>query len=438
VNNYAALPLGSALGQTFGNLLEVVIATLLLDRLARLRSLRGEVGRVGRVLIAVAVGTAVSATIGSISLRFGGVISGSALPQVWRTWWLGDFSGALLVVPLAVAWSRPLNPRPTRRSLLEGAFAFSAVVLLSAVGWSTNDPLSYIVFPALIWCAFRLGPRGATLAVLVAAGFAVWAATHYMGPFHVFSLSRRVLETQLFIAIASLSTQVLAAVARERETFAKRLWASRARLVEAADTERRKLERNLHDGAQQRLTGLMVRLHLASETDAKTPAKTEAALQLARAELALAIDELRVLAHGKHPAVLMEQGLGAAILDLAERSPIRTVVRAVPPGRLPETIEATGYYVIAEAVTNAQKYARASTIEVGAEITGGRLRVEVQDDGVGGAVETGGSGLEGLRDRVEAVGGTFDVRSTESGTRITATIPVTPIGSFRSGAARTW
>jgi signal transduction histidine kinase len=434
VNNYAALAIGPALGQTLGNLLEVVVATLLLERLARLPSLRGAVGTVGRLLIAIAVGTAISATIGSLSLRLGGVISAAAHPEVWRTWWLGDFSGALLVVPLALAWIRRSSSPPARRVLLEGALAVGAVVVLSEVAWSINPPLEYIVFPALIWSGFRLGPRGATLAVFVAAGYAVWATTHYAGPFHVHSLSRRVLETQAYIVLASLSAQVLAAVVRERETFARRLWASRARLVWASDTERRRLYRNLHDGAQQRLAGLMVRLDLASEAAEDAPAATRGALHSARAELALAIDDLRELAHGDHPALLTEQGLAAALLDMAGRSPIPTEVRGLPAGRAPEVAETTAYYVIAEAMTNAQKYARASTIGILAETSGGLLHVEVQDDGAGGAVETQGSGLEGLRDRVEAVGGRLDVHSSADGTRISAAIPTDPVRSHARSA----
>src|SRR5205823_5317169 len=234
---------------------------------------------------------------------------------------------------------------------------FAAVAASSELAWRTSRPLTYVVFPLLIWTAFRLGPRGATLAVLIAAGFAVWATTHYTGPFQTHSLSRGVLETQLFIAVASVSTQCLAAVVCERERFARRLWASRTRLVEAADTERRRLERNLHDGAQQRLSALMVRLNLAAHETGPPPQKV---LEAATAELAATIDELRGLAHGDHPAVLTERGLATAIDDLAQRSSVPTQVIAVPARRLPRSAETTAYYVIAEAVANAQKHARPS------------------------------------------------------------------------------
>jgi signal transduction histidine kinase len=424
VNNYSALPPGSALGQTIGNLLEVLVATWLLRRLARGRSLNADVGGVCRTLTAIAIGTAISATVGPLSLWLGGVVATGALPRVWRTWWLGDFSGALLVVPLALSWVPPRE----RGRWVELTLAIIAVVASSALAWGTNQPLTYIVFPALIWTAFRLGPRGATLAVLVAAGFAVRATTHYTGPFSTHSFSRGVLETQLFIAVASLSTQCLAAVVYERERFAQRLWASRARVVRAADTERNRLQRNLHDGAQQRLAALMVRLQLAADAAAnEPPAHTQAALRAAQAQLAVAIDELRELAHGKHPVVLTERGLAAAIADIATRSAVPAEVLKVPARRLPDAMETTAYYVVAEAVANAQKHGRPSAIRVSADTVDGALQVEVEDDGIGGAVESPGSGLEGLRDRVEAAGGIFEVDSRAgAGTRIVASIPEVP------------
>lgn len=424
VNDYSKLPFASALGQSFGNLLEVVVATLLLQAVARRRSLSGEARGVWGILVAIAAGTAISATIGSLSLWLGGVVASPALARVWRTWWLGDFSGALLVVPLALAWFRP--PDVLRKwKLGEAVLLLAAVAAASELAWGTSQPLTYIVFPVLIWTAFRLGPRGATLAVLIAAGFAVWATTHYTGPFQTHSLSREVLEAQLFIAVASVSTQCLAAVVCERERFSRRLWTSRARLVNAADTERRRLERNVHDGAQQRLSALMVRLKLTAEGTGPPPDK---ALEGATAELAAAIDELRELARGNHPARLTEQGLAAAIVDLAKHSSVPVEVLALPAQRPPRSAETTAYYVIAEAVANAQRHAQPNQIRVSAAVSGGLLRVEVRDDGVGGAVESPESGIEGLRDRVEALGGTLDLYSPiGGGTTITARIPETPV-----------
>jgi signal transduction histidine kinase len=168
-----------------------------------------------------------------------------------------------------------------------------------------------------------------------------------------------------------------------------------------------------------------VRLHLATEEDGPS---TRAVLEAATIELAATIDELRELAHGSHPAILTDQGLGAAILDLAKRSGVPTEVLAVPARRLPRSAEATAYYVIAEAVANAQKHARPTAIQVTARSSGGVLLIEVHDDGVGGAIGTSESGIEGLRDRVEALGGTFELYSPIGhGTAVRARIPETAV-----------
>jgi signal transduction histidine kinase len=232
------------------------------------------------------------------------------------------------------------------------------------------------------------------------------------------------LETQLFLIVASLSTLCLAAAVNEREQFAGRLWASRVRLVAAADTERQRLKQDLHDGAQQRLIALVVRLRLAAEQAREEPQRAEALLGAASTEVGHAIDELRDLAHGDRPAVLSGYGLAAAMAELAERSTFKTNVAEVPSTRLPENVEAAAYFVLTEAVANAQKHSRGSSLRLRAGISRGNLVVEVDDDGVGGARETDGSGLQGLRDRVEALGGTFGVDSPAgSGTRVIATIP---------------
>jgi signal transduction histidine kinase len=239
-------------------------------------------------------------------------------------------------------------------------------------------------------------------------------------------MARSVLDTQLFITVASLTTLCLAAAVTERETLADRLVASRIRVINAADAERRRLEHNLHDGAQQLLTGLMVRLGVVAERSREAPSETEGMIETARTELGVAIDELRELAHGNHPVVLTKDGLGAAIAHIARRSSVPVEVRVeLPSARLGDAIEATAYYVAAESVANAQKYARANSIHLRVRLSTGALEVVVADDGVGGAVETPGSGLEGLRDRVEAFGGAFRLVSPPGGgTQIAATLPL--------------
>jgi signal transduction histidine kinase len=203
------------------------------------------------------------------------------------------------------------------------------------------------------------------------------------------------------------------------------LHASRARLVEAGTAERRRLERNLHDGAQQRLVALSLTLRLAQGRLHKDTAAAERLLGAAQEELAHALEELRELARGIHPAVLSDRGLAAALEALAGRSPVPVHVTSLPPGRLPPPVEAAAYFVVAEALTNVAKYADASEARVHVSRSNGHAVVEVADDGVGGADPGRGSGLRGLADRVSALDGRLAVESPPgAGTVLRAVIPV--------------
>ncbi len=424
VNNYSALPVGSAIGQTFGNLLEVVIAAVLLRRLANRDAPLATRSSLAGVFVAIAAGTAVSATIGSVSLWLGDVIPAGMLTHVWRTWWLGDFCGAVIVLPLALAWFPPPPRSWLMAHALETALALIAVFALSYVALHGGHHLSYLAFPALVWAAVRLGPRGATLAVTVSAGVMIWGTTHYLGPFAVHSINNSLLEIQLYLAVTAMSALVLAALAAEREALAESMRASRARLVVAADAERRRVERDLHDGAQGRLVALAARLSLAADDARTSPVGAAASLESAQAEVLNAIDELRDLVHGIHPAALHRFGLARAIEDLAARSTVPIELIELPEVRLDDTAEATAYYVVLESMTNAHRHARASRVAVRARLRGGTLAVDVQDDGVGGALELREGGLQGLRDRVEATGGRFSVESLrDRGTHVAVEIP---------------
>jgi PAS domain S-box-containing protein len=209
----------------------------------------------------------------------------------------------------------------------------------------------------------------------------------------------------------------------ERKRQEGELRGSRVRLLRAGDEARRRLERNLHDGAQQRLVSLSLALRLAHARLRDAPEEAERLLAGASEELAQALEELRELARGIHPAVLSERGLSAALEALAGRAPVPVGV-TVPPDRFPPAVEAAAYYVISEALANVAKYAEASAVEIRVTRQNGRAVVEVADDGVGGADPTRGSGLSGLVDRVEALDGVLKVESAPgAGTRIRAEIP---------------
>ena len=210
----------------------------------------------------------------------------------------------------------------------------------------------------------------------------------------------------------------------ELQARLEELAASRTRIVTAGDVERRRLERNLHDGAQQRLVTLSLSLRAASAKLESDPAGARTVLTDARDELALALEELRELARGLHPAVLTDRGLRAAVEMLADRAPVPVEIADVLDERLPEPVEAAAYYLIAEALTNVTKYANASTVHVRVAVIDANVVVEVSDDGIGGADAAGGSGLRGLADRVEALGGSLEVVSPPGGgTSLRAEVP---------------
>ena len=725
-------PLGTVLGQTVGNTLEVVVAAVLLRGLIGHRTDLERVGDVFALVAAAAVGTLISASFGTTSLRLGNVIPQDQFAEVWRTWWLSDFSGALVVTPLVLTWASRGWRGLSRWDLLEGTALLTTLVLLAEVPSQRDVP--YVVFPVLIWAALRFGPRGAATALVIVSGLTVWNTAHNAGPFVRESITDSLLSSQLFLATAALTALVLAAVTAERaradealraneerlrsvvqsmaeglivrdargiitdcnaaaeqivglgrdrlrgrrpqdvlgaavdadeqpvsggrllgdealttgrqegaltarltrpdgtpawvsitsapvldaggrpegvvstlsditqrraaeqrlvasehatraladeqaalrriatlvaseappsSVFEKvteevarllvapsasvlryetdgramvvgswresgltgmplgssvdldgdsvvarvyrsghperiddyedapgalaehlralgyrssvaaplsvggRLWGvlvasttrsepvvagserrlsdfaelvaqavsnadaydklagSRARIVEAGDAERRRLERNLHDGAQQRLVSLALQLRMVEASFEGNPARARTDLAEAREQLKHALDELRELARGIHPAILTDGGLARALIALATRAPLPVEIDDVPDERLPEPVEAAAYYLIAEAITNVAKHAQASHVAVSVRHDNGRVVVEVADDGIGGADPGAGSGLHGLADRVEALHGHLRVDSPRGGgTRVEARIPV--------------
>jgi signal transduction histidine kinase len=592
-------PLGTVLAQTVGNTVAVVVAALLLRRLT---SGRGDLERVADVLALVAcalVAALVSAAFGPLSLRLGDVIPADELGRVFRTWTLGDACGVLVLAPVILTWATVGLRGIHRREVVEGAIALALLVALAELPPQREVP--YIVFPVLLWCALRFGPRGASAAILVVCSITVWNTAHNAGPFVRESTTDSLLATQLFIAIAALTSLVLAAVTAERgrvaaalaqseasqralageqaalrrvatlvaggappsrvfeqvteevarllgmpgasllrydgartatvvggwsaegrlslpvsstfdldgdtvvakvlrsgrpqrvehygdthgnlaETLKRsgyhaavaapvsvggQLWgalaagtrsdeplpegleqrlcdfadlvaqrlanadaleqlaASRARIVEVGDAERRRLERNLHDGAQQRLVSLALDLRMVEATLEKDPAAARRTLTSAQEQLAKGLEELRELARGIHPAVLTERGLGPALQGLFARAPLPVEITELPEERLAGPAEAAAYYVVAEAITNVAKYAHASHVTVSISRANGSARIVVADDGIGGADPALGTGLRGLADRVEALDGRLEVDSpAEHGTRISAEIPI--------------
>jgi PAS domain S-box-containing protein len=261
---------------------------------------------------------------------------------------------------------------------------------------------------------FRTGYRSTAAAPILVAG-GLWGALAISSEDPLPPEAENRLDE--FCELASLA--VASAQARAD------LIASRARLVQAGDEQRRRLERNLHDGAQQRLVSVALKLRMARARLAPGSDASAALLDEASTELDTGMAELRELARGLHPAILGDHGLARALDALTARLPVPVQLDAAIDDRLPGHIEATAYYIVSEALTNVAKHAAAQSAQVTIRVDGGTLRCEVADDGRGGADESGGTGLLGLRDRAEAAGGTLTVSSRPGeGTVVTATLPL--------------
>jgi PAS domain S-box-containing protein len=338
-------------------------------------------------LVAEEVGRALDARIANI-LRFNG--DGTALTMA--------------------AWSDGADTLPVGTTIpLDGETIAPRI-------WRTGRPARYDTLDGIGGeLADALRERGIQAAVGAPVSLAgtLWGAVIISSTGKPFPLGAE----QHVANFADLAAQALAN-AQTREQLA----ASRARIVAAGDAERRRLERNLHDGAQQRLIATSLNVRLAARR-ADDP-ELRALLNGAGDELALALEELRELARGLHPAILSDHGLPAAVEALAQRAPMPVEVDISLDERLPKPVEAAAYYVVAEALTNVAKYAQASVARVRVHRAIGQALVEVADNGIGGADERGGSGLRGLVDRVEALGGRLSVASRAgAGTTVRAELP---------------
>jgi signal transduction histidine kinase len=308
-------------------------------------------------------------------------------------------------------WSAPgVSHFPTGRQIVIGGPTALARVQQT---WAPARVDTYEGMPGAYPAELRkLGMRAAVAAPIVVDGH-LWGAVAAASAGTPFTNDA---EARLG-AFAELVGQAIANVDARMK-----LDESRARIVQAADDARRKIERDLHDGAQQRLVALALSLGLVAKT--AEPA-TASAIKACTNELQTALAELRELARGIHPVVLTERGLVAALGELASRSPVRAEVDATLDDRLPPAQEAALYFVAAEALTNVAKYARAGAAHVMLHRRDGWAEITIADDGIGGADETGGSGLRGLADRVDALGGRLSVESTPgTGTIIRAAVPV--------------
>jgi signal transduction histidine kinase len=429
------LPLGSLLGQQAGNMAEILVGAILLRELIGPRAGLDRVEQVGGMLLALAAATAISASVGTVSMLAGDVIETSEAPTFWRTWWLGDTSGGLVVLPLMLAWAPDPVAAWRRIRTWEGALVMAAVAGLGLIALSTDEPVTYMVFPALIWAAFRFGPQGATLAIAVAAGVAIGVTANDVGPFYKQPIDHRTLSTQAYIAVAALTTLFLGAVVSERERSSAQLADARRHEGEQTVEERHRIARDLHDSVSQALFSTALHTRTAQKTveqEGMSPADPLGRELTAIGELTRAAQsEMRDLIYelGRDP---VEDGLVAALTRHGSRLNDRdgmTIDVQGPEAPLPLSrgVETQLFGIGREALANAAKHAGASTAWVLVEARPGRVLVEVSDDGRGfdpSERHAGHFGLESMHSRAAEVGAILTITSSPGlGTVVRVEVP---------------
>jgi signal transduction histidine kinase len=256
-----------------------------------------------------------------------------------------------------------------------------------------------------------------------AVGAPITVEGRLWGAMVAFSKADKPLPSGIELRLADFTDLVGTAIANTQARVD--LTVSRARMVSATDDIRRRIERDLHDGTQQRLVSLVLNVRNAQSSVPDTQPELRTELADIADGLVVALDDLREISRGIHPAVLAKGGLGPALKALTRRSALPVKLDTNLDGRLPDHVEVAGYYVVAEALTNAAKHARPTAIWVAADVVDGCLRLTVRDDGIGGADPANGSGLTGLTDRVEALGGTITVHSPPGeGTTLQVWLPL--------------
>ena len=413
---------------------EVVVGAVLLRRLIGRRAALDRPEQVSGMLVAIGIATAISATVGTASMLLGGVIEASEIPKFWRTWWLGDTAGGLVVVPLMLAWAPDPAAAWRRVRSWDGLFLVAFVTALAFVSVSGTGPVTYMVFPALIWAAFRYGPPGATVAIAITALVTIGATAHQSGAFFRQPIDHRTLSTQIYIVIGALTTLFLSALVAERERSGEALAEAQRREGERAIEERRRIARDLHDSVSQALFSTALHTRTAEkalgndrgESSGQVRQSLGTITQLTRAaqaEMRAFIFELRRDA--------LERGLVAALAEQASTLSGPLTINVEGPDaplavdlRTEEELFAIGR----EALSNVAKHASASSATVRVEAHSERISLEVSDDGRGfddTAAWPGHYGLESMRTRAADIGGDLTVGSTLGvGTVVRVEVPL--------------
>jgi signal transduction histidine kinase len=434
-------PVGSLVGQQAGNMAEIIVGALLLRRLLGPNAAMDRVEQVGRMLAALAIATAISATVGTISLVAGGVVDPSDTAEFWRTWWLADTSGGLVVVPLVLAWAPDPVGAARRIATWEGAAMVVAVAALTALAFSSQEAIKYAVFPALIWAAFRFGPPGATLSIAITAGVAIGVTANDVGLFFTQTIDHHTLTTQLYLWVAALTTLFLSGVVCERERSARELAEARRTEGDRALEQRRRIARDLHDSVSQALFSTVLHTRAAEKALANEGVDTRGRVGRSLGTIA----DLTRSVQGEIRSLIFElrreqvhDGLTAALARHAEGSGsadgLSIDVRG-PRGPLTvsEQVETQLFAIGREALSNVQRHAGASAAHVRIASRQEEVVLEVRDNGCGFDPDTGHPGhfgLESMRSRAAEIGGRVTIASAPgSGTVVRVRVPAGPDGA---------
>jgi signal transduction histidine kinase len=423
--DHPAVPIGSLIGQQAGNMAEIVVGAWLLRRLIGSRAALDRPSQVAGMIVAAGVATSISATVGTLSMLAGHVIDTNQVPTFWRTWFLGDTAGALVVLPVILTWLP--DPRRAFRRMCtpEGVLLIGSVVGLSILAVSAEAPLTYLIFPALIWAAFRFGPPGVALSTVIMAGITIGVTADELGVFYKQPIDDRTLSTQLYILVPSLTALFLSADVSARERSAAELAEAKRRENERALEERRRIARDLHDTISQALFSSVLHTRAAQKLlEDEGDARSE---RLRRA--LAAVSELTKRAQREMRRFIFEwgpEGIGDGLVPAFARYVSSLGENRVnisvdgPSGDLPltRTAEMHLYAIGREALANVVRHARARNAEVRVVANGGSVVLEIADDGCGfdpEATHAGHYGLDSMRSRAEEIGAVFGIATAAGG-----------------------
>jgi signal transduction histidine kinase len=450
----------TAVGIAIGNTAAALIGWYALCRIVAFDEALRRVRDVAALVVVAALTPLVSASNGVATLALHGTVPWSAFWEVWRTWWVGDALGILLVCPLLLTWVRHPRPtaapeKPVELGILSAAcLAVSLVTLAGVLIAPSTHHLAYPVFPLIIWAALRWGPREAATLVVLVSAVAVWGAIHGRGPFAHGSVDERLVLLDLFMAVVALTALVLSAATAERRDVQARLQRSEERrqsllaaILNAEEEARQHIAVELHDDTIQVLTAALVDLDsCAAAIDQEDYARARDRFGRVRDTVSDAVNRVRRLTFELRPPVLETHGVGAALnqlIDAATEELGIQVERKIHLRRYAPEIEILVFRTTRELVANVRKHAHASRLMVEV-VEGDRvIRGTVIDDGRGFDVAAAldrtkaryNLGLDATIERLRVLGGKLDFDSTREGTTAGFTVPLQRADDLRPQAA---